>query len=691
MDSAAVQLGDSRPSGSRWFHGLAVAVFLLLTVALTWPLTREMATKIALHPRRSFLVSYHHIYVSAWYHHVFDEGLDNYWNTNVFYPHPRTLTYSESLLVPSVATWPVHLATRNATLCYNLIVLGAFFLNGLCTYVFALEFGLSRRLALLAGGALAFCPFMLHEIYCPIMLQFYPVPLLLAALHRLIRRPSWPGAILVGVCGLWLLTTCYQYTLFCALFCVLWVAWFARRLGWRRLWYKLLVVGSVCAVPAWALLSTVKATHREMGFSRTETIPLTWSELLLPAKDQRLYRDVLGIRYREKLEIPSNNVCFPGLTITLLALVGTVSAVRRRASAEGDAYRSLVRRFCVVAGAAGLVLSLGSSIHLGSLEIPGPYALLSWVLPPFGSVRSVYRFFVFGQFFAVLLAGLGLQRCAERAATRWGRGLIGLGAVVLLLAESIWVPLNLWEARSTPSDVHPLYEYLAQTDPNAPLIEVPVPIGAESYLLEGLYIFSTIHTWQPLVNGYASYSPGLYEELRPVMAHFPSTGTLRYLRALGVRYVLVRESHLPEETVLSTRDCSELRKVQRHESDVLYALGGSERRSLNDRKNEARLLIVQDPDSESGASVRLEFGLKAGEVIPVLPGDRATRFRLVWRDGSSRVVKTQLVAIRNSRWLTPTRNHLSGPAELPDQPGQYTVEAINAIDDEVLGSCRVRR
>jgi len=671
-------------------HVLAVAVYVLLTAALTWPLVSHVTTKIAIHRNYTVLAPYYHFYLVAWYHHTFDRGLADYWHPNIFYPHPHVLTYFESLSAAAAMTWPAHLASHNATLCYNLVVLGAFVLNGLGTYVLALRLGLSWRVALFAGGAMAFCPYMFGEIYCLATLLLYPAPLLLAAIHRLMDRPTWPAVILVGVCGLWLLATCYQYALFCSLFCAGWMLWFVRRMPWRRLWYKLLVVGAVCAALAMPMLWTVKRTHKEMGFYHGPTLPMSWLQMLVPATQQRLYRDALGIRVRQDRGDLDPVVCFPGLTFGLLAAVGAWAVLFGAADTDDARRRRHAYRFCLAASVAAVLLAMGLWIRLGPIKIPGPYALLFLTLSPFSSVRSVYRFYIFGQLFAAILAGLGLRRCLGALSTTRARRLVAGVAVCLLLVESIWIPLRLEPTGGRPADVHPLIRRVADLDPNAPFIQLPIPTDLRRSPLDALYIADSIHTWQPMVNGFASYWPGLYEELRPVMAEFPSFKAIRYLRALGVRYVLVHESLWPKksaESLESIKRFTALREIQRHDRSALYELTESARRSLAGWQGKTRFDIERNPKSKLKARGSVSFELDLREVIPVLPGDPCTRWTLRWRDASDQVIQTQTIHVRDSHWLTHEQDALTEPIELPAQPGTYTVEAVDQRCARKLGSC----
>ncbi len=671
-------------------HAVAVLVFVVLTIALTWPMARHLGTKIPIHKNYTILVPYYHEYLIAWYHHVFDRGLSGFWDMNIFYPHPRVLTYFESLPAPAAMTWPAHLATENATLSYNLVAWGAFVLNGVGTYVLALELGLAWPLALLSGGLLAFCPYMFGEIYCLAMLNLYPAPFLLAAIHRWTRRPTWGGVVLAGLCGLWLVASCYQYTLFLSIFCVAWVLWLARRLDWRRLWYKLLIVGAISGTVAWVPLSTVRQTHREMGFYHGPTLPTDWMRLLAPPTQNRLYRDVLGITIRETRGGHDPVVCWPGLTFSFLAAVGAYAALFGRMASEEERKRRHVFRYLLIASVAAVAFSFGLWIHVGPIRVPGPYGLLFLALGPFSSVRSVYRFFIIGQLFAAILAALGLGWLLRSISKPVARGTVWSAVLLLILAESIWIPLRLEPVGGRPQDVHPNYRYVHETDPNAPMIELPVPNDIKRGPLDALYTLASMHTWQPLVNGYASYYPGLYEELRPVAAGFPSYESLRYFRALGVRFLHVRGGLMPRGWEKGVRRLTALREVHRHGGAVLYELRKSRRVFLGDLEGETSFAVVRIEGNRTQAKGAVALPLGIQQVIPVLPGDRGTRWTVRWTDASGEEVLVENVDVRDSHWLTDEDNALTATLRLPQAPGTYDVKAFDRSSGNALGTARIQ-
>ncbi|PYR29348.1 MAG: hypothetical protein DMF98_00005, partial [Acidobacteria bacterium] len=88
-------------------------LYTVLTVALTWPLARGLTRNLPGDLGDPLFVTW----VLAWDATHLGRGL---WNTNIFYPHPLTLAYSEHFLAQAIQILPVYALTRNPILCYNL-------------------------------------------------------------------------------------------------------------------------------------------------------------------------------------------------------------------------------------------------------------------------------------------------------------------------------------------------------------------------------------------------------------------------------------------------------------------------------------------------------------------------------------------------------------------------------------------
>jgi hypothetical protein len=191
--------------------------------------------------------------------------------------------------------------------------------------------------------------------------------------------------------------------------------------------------------------------------------------------------------------------------------------------------RPAVRPFVVLAF-AGVLLSLGPEIHLGSATVSGPFDLMR-VLPGFGSLRTPSRAFP--------LVALGLG-CSAAVFISWICGAARwCAAPVILLALSETIPKPLGrELRAIEQP--PAYAFWLAKAPRGPLLELP---NRDS----GLYLYwSTVH-WQPLVNGWGAYAPRGHSVLPGVARRFPLPGAVGILRSAGVRYVAVHTDRMVQK------------------------------------------------------------------------------------------------------------------------------------------------
>jgi len=114
--------------------------------------------------------------------------------------------------------------------------------------------------------------------------------------------------------------------------------------------------------------------------------------------------------------------------------------------------------------------------------------------------------------------------------------LVVLAAGVLL--ESVNRPLEL---RDMPKSMPVVYEWL-RTQPEAPILEYPVDgLEGRSGPQDPTYMYYSTAHWRPLLNGYSGFSPASYHAILRELRDFPSARSLDYLRARGVRYLLVHE------------------------------------------------------------------------------------------------------------------------------------------------------
>jgi hypothetical protein len=188
-----------------WSRGLLESVLVTaglaaLTVTLTYPLAFRLTT----HGYRLHVLGdqQYSVWNVAWVAHALVTDPLNVLNANIFYPHPRTLLYSEANLATGALGVPVYWLTRNAFATHNFVVLLSFVLSGLGTYYLVGYLTRDRRAAALSAIAFAFCPYVFGHLPHIQLLMTAGIPFSLLAFHRMADAPTPGRGAAMGVQGL---------------------------------------------------------------------------------------------------------------------------------------------------------------------------------------------------------------------------------------------------------------------------------------------------------------------------------------------------------------------------------------------------------------------------------------------------------------------------------------------------------
>ncbi len=540
---------------------IAAAVYVLLTVAITWPL--------ALHPRSLVPSDLGDPLLNAWIMWWNTQAVpltDAWWNAPQFRPVPGVLAFSEHLLGLAPITTPIILATGDPLLAYNLAFLLAFPLCALGAHF--LVFSIARRhdIAFLAGLGFAFAPYRLPQIAHVQVLSAYWMPVALGALHRYLdeRRARW----LVVFAAAWLLQAlaCGYYFFFLSVLIALWLTWFGLRRGRGG---DLVRVAAAWAVAA-ALLAPVlygywrisRAYNLSRSIVEIRSYGADIASLLKASAVSRTW-GWLQVVHREEADL------FPGLTVVLLSIVSLVLAWRiaaRQASGHPRVARALLT-LAAVGGAISVArLAYGPfKLGIGSLQLisvtspekpisvtvaclavaallhpavraawqrrsslafyalatvamwlfslgpsptlfnkpalyKAPYAWL-FVLPGMDGVRVPARFWMLGVLCLAVTAALGVRLLVQR----WPRA-----ATVLPALAIAGLLIDAWP---TPLPMAPR----PQERPNhaAADFRLDLPLGPD---YDTLALFRATAHGRPLMNGYSGYFAPHYWSMRRLLA-----------------------------------------------------------------------------------------------------------------------------------------------------------------------------
>ena len=137
--------GDgTRVMSASWSQVPAVILlFFALTVLMTWPQAAHMATHVG--NSDDPLLS---IWRMAWIAHALPRFPAELFNGNIFYPEPRTLAYSDAVVLQGLAGAPLIWSGVSVVTAYNWVLLGSIALSGAAMWLYAFQLTGSRRAAL---------------------------------------------------------------------------------------------------------------------------------------------------------------------------------------------------------------------------------------------------------------------------------------------------------------------------------------------------------------------------------------------------------------------------------------------------------------------------------------------------------------------------------------------------------------
>lgn len=514
MDVPAGPIARPRELLLAWIAGAA------LSMLMTWPLTAGLG-----HLGRTLGADgQFSIWNVAWVARTLAIDPLGVYDANIFYPHRRTLAYSEANLAEGVLAAPVYWVTRNPYAAHNSVVLFSIASAFVCAYLLMRYVTDDGRASAVAAVLYACCPYVTTHSSHIQLLMTGGLPLAMLVLHRVadapsIRRGSWLGMALVAQA-----LSCAYYGIFAGLIVGLGtLVLAASRQLWRSREYWTAIATAALTSIAWVLPFFVPYARvlQESGFRRTLQDAARWaanpqSYLASPAHAHRWLLEI-AVRF-ERFTEP----LFPGMLALAFGVAGIAIATQRAAS--GD-HRS--RETTVLYGSIGL-LALWASFGPNA----GVYRVL-FQLPLFGFLRAPARLGLVVVLALVVFAATAIARLLSVTPARW-RSVVAAALAIAAIAELNVLPFPWERAPHTPAS----YAVLAKL-PRAPVAEFPFYGERSTFPLHAQYmLFSTAH-WMPLVNGYSDVIPGDFRHAAPLLASFPSTDAFAVLARRRVRYITI--------------------------------------------------------------------------------------------------------------------------------------------------------
>jgi hypothetical protein len=502
----------------------AFLLYVAFTAGTLWPLPRHPFSHTIANPD-----VYGTIWLLAWAVHQGFTAPLRILEANVYYPVPNAMGLTEAFLPQALQAAPVLLLGGPPCAAFNLVLFLTFPLSALGAYLLAKDLTGSEAGAIVAGLAYGFSAFRFSELVHLQVLSTQWLPFVLLWLRRAANGGARRAAFALAAFSILMGTSSGYYAVLLAVAIIVALPWFAGRAlregSLRRIVVALFAAALAIAVALAPYALSVREEERSRGIvlsrslEETMTGSASWSAFLNPGR----FAAAPHLRLLAT-SFPARPPFFPFAVVLILAMIGLAGG---RGRAEVRLAAAMV--------AAGVVLSLGPRITLGSHVVPGPFELVR-ILPGGGMLRAPERMGVLASLGFALLAAAGCSHLARR-----GYGAAARASVLLAAAE--FLPADVHGLVRPALEAPPTAEWLRRAPP-APVLELPWDHDTIHY--GPVYAYWSTRHWRRLVNGWGGYLPQRSFALGVIGRHFPEGWPTRELRRAGVRYVSVHLDWMTE-------------------------------------------------------------------------------------------------------------------------------------------------
>jgi len=412
---------------------VAMALSVALAIGLTWPVVLHLDSLLIGHPGND---TWNHVWGYWWVAQSLSEGS---WpgHTNLLsYPTGGTLYFIDTaqvvLFYPVIKLW-------GPSVAFNLVLIFGIALSAFSAWLLTRHLtgdGIAAGMALVVYGA---SPHLLGQAYNGISETVCAgwLPLTLYCLLRLMERPSWPGAVALGlVSGLCMLTSWY-YGLFAALGGLILLIWHGSRqpyvVDWRPLVPRALLSLGIAGAMVWPAFRAFQSSlgaedalvSRDPEFVEASLLNHNITDVVAFVHPTKTASPDLFALYGEELLI----VIYIGWTGLLFAGAALVWSRRRKRIAPWLWLGVLFGLFSL-----GPYLNVGGEyLEYNGRKIPLPFLALYKALPIFDRISHPFRF-VIGLNLAVgVVASVGFRHLLRnQSATRQLQLMVGVMGLVLL-------------------------------------------------------------------------------------------------------------------------------------------------------------------------------------------------------------------------------------------------------------------
>ena len=520
-----------------------LGVYVVLTLALTWPLIANMPTLLA-GDDVDVLIN---PWTDWWTRKALTEGLDLYYTDYLFYPRGTSLVFhSFSHVNTAIALLLTPLIGGFAA--YNVGVLLTYVVSGFGMYLLARYLTGCRPAALIAGVVFAFHPYHVFQSSHPVLVTTQFIPLFVLTFIRLLHDTDASRSQRLKqtfLAALWFLLTAlssWHLMLMLAGWATLYLLYelLFERARWTPETYRYLALLAVLIILTvtpflWPILSeqlTAGATYMAVDVKEGRGNDLL--SFFTPTRLHPVFGPLV-LEINSRIGYTRNRPAYLGFVALGLVLIGAVTARRET-------------RVWWALGLLFFILSLGSQLKWEG--VPLHTGRLPWSIPIIGVLRHPLRFNTLLFLSLAVLVPYGSRWVYDRLTLR-SKPLAYL--VLALLTGVLLFEYWVYPFPTTHPPYAPFLEELAQEEGDFAIADFPVGRQADKY-----YMFrQTVHG-KRIIGGVVSRTPDdadAFLDANPLLDAMRNENVpdeyikerLAVLGAQNVRYIIVHKRFLNPE------------------------------------------------------------------------------------------------------------------------------------------------
>ena len=516
----------------KWRVDLSVmAAYVLLTVAMTWPLILHLDTHFA----GQNIDVWINQWATWWAEKAFIEGRSLYYTDAMFYPQGVSLAFhsfshANTVLVILLRPWLGDLGAHNVT------VMLAHILSGYAMFCLGRYLVKSTWGAFFAGLVFAFYPYRMAESVHPVLVSTQWIPLYLLFLIRLVEEGRRHHIIPTAIFAFLTALTSWHLLIFAIFISATYVVYLVLSERWRLSRATLVnlallvgLIGILIAPFLYPLLREQLSTSRSyVGVELEDGAGNDPLAFVLPAEQHPVFRPLV-IPWHARIK--NTRAAYLGITVVGLSVFGSLKNWRRA-------------RFWVVLALTSMVLSLHPRLQIGGYIFD---VAIPWSIPIVWLLRHPFRFNLVIGLAVAVTGGLGLTELIARLCDQNPRRRARLMTVatVMLLFEYLYFPFPL-----TPAVVSNYYAEISTTPASGAILDLPMGRDPARY-----YLYYQMLHGRPLIEGVVSrtsHAAYAFIEASPPLRALRACGDralppvdvaflLRDLKALGIESVIVHK------------------------------------------------------------------------------------------------------------------------------------------------------